>query len=192
MSYQEAADGILAVKLYEPSFCQSVLDSIRASDAWENATIRLPANDGGFHSLPQTDVRAATILAEDRFRSVLPDFDNRMATTIKPVIKHFWGVDLVEHSGTQLVRYLPGGHYMAHIDAGQDMENRYFSVVCYLNSDFEGGGTWFPNLSYRVVPESGKAVIFPSKYLHAAEPVLDREKYVLVTWVVGPLPIKWI
>lgn len=192
MSYQELAEGILAVALYEPDVCRSVLNAIRASDEWESATVRLQSSDGGFHSLPQADVRAATILPEHHLNAAFPDFDEKIATTIAPVIKQFWGVDLVEHSGTQLVRYRAGGHYRAHIDAGQDMEDRYFSVVCYLNNDFQGGGTWFPQLSCRVVPESGKTIVFPSKYLHAAEPVLEGEKFVLVSWVLGPVPIKWI
>lgn len=192
MSYEEVAEGILALPLYDASSCRSILASVRRCDGWESATVRVQSDDGGFSSAPQSDVRAATILAEHRVTRMLPDFDDKMTSTIKPLIKQFWGVDLLEHSGTQLVRYLPGGRYLAHVDAGQDMEDRYFSVVCYLNSDFEGGSTWFPNLSYRAIPQSGKTILFPARYLHSAEPVLDGEKYVLVTWVLGPVPIKWI
>ena len=192
MSYEEVAAGILSLRLYETTVCRSLLESIRGCDHWQSATVRVQADDGRFAFAPQPDVREATILAEDQVTRLLPDFDARMNLMIRPLIKQFWGVDLLEYSGKQLVRYFPGGHYVPHMDAAQDMEDRYFSVVCYLNSDFEGGGTWFPNLSYRAVPQSGKAILFPSKYLHAAEPVLNGEKYVLVTWVLGPIPIKWI
>jgi hypothetical protein len=192
MSYKEIAEGILALQLYESSACESLLESIREYDHWESATVRVKSDEGAFNSVPQSDIRAATILPEHLVVRLVPDFDSKIRTTINPLIKQFWGVDLLEHSGTQLVRYVPGGHYLAHMDAGQDMEDRYFSVVCYLNSNFEGGGTWFPNLSYRAVPQSGKTILFPSKYLHAAEPVLAGEKYALVTWVLGPIPIKWI
>lgn len=192
MSYEEVAEGILALPLYGASFCRSVLETVRSCDDWQSATIRIQANDGAFNSAPQADIRSATILAEPTVIRLLPDFDDRMTTTIKPLIKEFWGVDLLEHSGTQIVRYLPGGRYLAHVDAGQDMEDRYFSVVCYLNSDFEGGSTWFPHLSYHAIPENGKAILFPARYLHSAEPVIEGEKYVLVTWVVGPAPIRWI
>lgn len=192
MTYEEIAEGILALPLYDAKTCRSILESVRRSDDWVSATVRLQSDDGRFNSAPQSDVRAATILAEHHVTRMLPDFEDKMATMIKPLIKQFWGVDLQEHSGTQLVRYLPGGRYLAHVDAGQDMEDRYFSVVCYLNSDFEGGSTWFPNLSYRAIPQCGKTILFPSKYLHSAEPVLQGEKYVLVTWVLGPVPIKWI
>ena len=192
MSYEEVAEGILALRLYDAHSCQSILESVRRYDDWESATVRVQSDDGSFDSRPQSDVRAATNLAGHHMTRMLPDFDEKVTTTIKPIIKQFWGVDLLEHSGTQLVRYLPGGRYLAHLDAGQDMEDRYFSVVCYLNSNFEGGTTWFPNLSYRAIPQSGKTIVFPSRYLHSAEPVLDGEKYVMVTWVLGPVPIKWI
>ena len=192
MSYQEIADGILAVPLYEPSICHAALDSIRLDAQWDSATIRLPSADGRFQSLPQKDIRAATILNEQQLAKAFPDFDFRMTTVIRPAIKEVWGADFTCHSGTQIVRYQAGGHYRAHVDAGQDMNDRYFSVVCYLNDDFEAGGTWFPNIAFRVVPECGKAIVFPSNYLHAAEPVRSGEKFVLVTWVVGPAPIKWI
>jgi|SRR6476659_807391 len=192
MPYEEVAEGILSLRLYETAACRSLLESIRGCDQWQSATVRVPSGDGAFNSAPQTDVREATILAEDQVARLLPDFDAKMNRTIKPLIKQFWGVDLLDYSGTQLVRYFPGGHYVPHVDAAQDMEDRYFSVVCYLNSDFEGGSTWFPDLAFRVVPQSGKTIVFPSKYWHAAEPVLTGEKYVLVTWVLGPVPIKWI
>jgi hypothetical protein len=192
MIYDEVARSILALPLYEAEFCRTILESVKLSTDWESATIRLQSDDGRFNSAPQSEVRSATILAEHHVTRLMPDFDNRLRKTICPVIKQFWGVDLHGHSGTQIVRYLPGGRYLAHADAGQDMQDRYFSVVCYLNSDFKGGTTWFPNLGYRAIPQCGKAIIFPSKYLHSAEPVLEGEKYVLVTWLLGPVPIKWI
>ena len=192
MLYEEVATGILALPLYDAGACRTILESVKVSGDWESATIRLQADDGRFNSAPQPGVRSATILAEHHVTKLIPDFDRKLTTTISPVIKQFWDVDLHAHSGTQIVRYLPGGRYLAHADAGQDMQDRYFSVVCYLNSNFEGGTTWFPNLGYRAVPECGKAIIFPSTYLHSAEPVVAGEKYVLVTWLLGPVPIKWI
>lgn len=192
MLYDEVARGILALQLYDAEVCRTILESVKLSGDWESATIRLQADDGRFSSAPQSQVRSATILAEHHVTRLVPDFAYKLTTTISPVIKQFWGVDLHSHSGTQIVRYLPGGRYLAHADAGQDMQDRYFSVVCYLNSNFEGGTTWFPNLGYRAVPKCGKAIIFPSKYLHSAEPVVEGEKYVLVTWLLGPVPIKWI
>jgi predicted 2-oxoglutarate/Fe(II)-dependent dioxygenase YbiX len=66
--------------------------------------------------------------------------------------------------------------------------NRYYSLVCYLNDDFEGGSTRFPALDYAVKPQCGKAILFPSRYLHGGEPVISGQKYILISWITGPIP----
>jgi predicted 2-oxoglutarate/Fe(II)-dependent dioxygenase YbiX len=192
IDYKEETAGVIAVPLYQVSACQAVLASVRRLDDWQTATVRVPSIEGSYDSVTQPEVRAASISPSYHLSELFPEFEEEMTTTIKPLIKHFWGVDLREHSGTQLVRYLPGGRYFAHKDAGMDLEDRYFSVVCYLNDDFEGGATWFPHLDYRCVPQSGKTILFPANYLHSAEPVLKGEKYVVVSWLLGPVPVKWI
>jgi predicted 2-oxoglutarate/Fe(II)-dependent dioxygenase YbiX len=61
-----------------------------------------------------------------------------------------------------------------------------------LNDDFTGGRTLFPTLNYATTPAAGQAIIFPSNYLHGSEPVSRGKKFVLVSWIDGPVPIKWI
>ncbi len=119
-------------------------------------------------------------------------FDEKIRTIVKPVINEFWGVQLKDYSGTQAVRYRPGGRYSAHQDAAMDLEDRYFTVICYLNHDFQGGQTSFPYLSYAAVPKTGKAIVFPSKYFHCGEPLIAGVKYVIVSWIMGPVPVRWI
>jgi predicted 2-oxoglutarate/Fe(II)-dependent dioxygenase YbiX len=95
-------------------------------------------------------------------------------------------------SGTHAVRYQPGDYYAPHTDTGADLLDRYFTVLCYLNDDFEGGETRFPQIGYSVAPRRGKAVVFPATYLHQAGRVTSGEKYVIVSWLAGRPPIKWI
>ena len=143
------------------------------------------------HVQPKT--RSASILNSSRAEEVYERFDRRINSLIKPLIKQVWQIDLEEHSGTQMIRYGKGGHYVPHSDGGRDdLAERYFTVVCYLNDDFEGGHTSFPSLGAIIRPKTGQAVIFPSRYLHCAEPVTRGEKLVLISWVCGPVPIDWI
>jgi predicted 2-oxoglutarate/Fe(II)-dependent dioxygenase YbiX len=120
------------------------------------------------------------------------DFDGSVNRVVKSLVNRIWGVALPRHDGTHLVRYTRGNFYAPHTDAALDVSDRYFTVLCYLNEDFEGGQTSFPLLGHCVEPRAGKAVIFPSTYLHGAEPVLRGEKYVLVTWLMGREPRPWI
>ncbi|MGA8311890.1 MAG: 2OG-Fe(II) oxygenase, partial [Terriglobales bacterium] len=95
--------------------------------------------------------------------------------------------------GTEIVRYSPGGHYVPHKDANElELANRYFTVLCYLNDSFEEGKTSFTSLNFTAAPAAGKTLVFPSRYLHCAEPVTRGEKFVFITWLCGPPPIKWI
>ena len=191
ISFTEAANGLLALALVEPEECRSIVDHIETVDGWGDATVRAQGSDDMYDSVAP-HVRSASVVPLVRSPEILHQFEEKMAKLIKPLIAQFWGVDLEEHSGLQIVRYKPGGRYQTHQDAAMDFEDRYFTVICYLNDDFEGGCTQFPNLNHTVVPESGKAIVFPAKYFHCAEPVVRGEKYVLVGWVLGPAPIKWI
>jgi prolyl 4-hydroxylase len=106
----------------------------------------------------------------------------------------------------QVVKYGPDGYYNAHYDASCDdlpesIEfeknggQRLVTVLCYLNDDFEGGATQFPNLGkdYKVptdgallfyslqTPESGNQCHPLS--LHAGMPVTRGQKYICNIWI---------
>lgn len=86
----------------------------------------------------------------------------------------------------QILRYSPGEKYDYHSDTHdyQDRKQffRSFSVVVYLNDDFEGGGTDFVHRHYK--PKAGQALIFPSSWVftHSGAEVVSGTKYVAVTW----------
>jgi Rps23 Pro-64 3,4-dihydroxylase Tpa1-like proline 4-hydroxylase len=159
---------------------------------WSVAETREIATDGTYYSAANPEIRSASWWCPCDDYRIFQAFDRKIDRVIKPLIRQIWGIDLADHSGTQLIRYRAGGHYVAHSDAGMDYEDRYFTVVCYLNDDFSGGNTTFPSLNCSTAPQAGRAILFPSAYFHTAEPVLSGEKYVIVTWVTGPKPIRWI
>ena len=56
------------------------------------------------------------------------------------------------------------------------------TLVFYLNSDFTGGATEFPELAVgAVTPKIGRALVFQHRVLHSATPVVAGTKYVLRT-----------
>ena len=185
--------GIYAGALYSAKECAAVLGEVRAQNAWYVAEITVEHDDGKAEEIRDTSMRDARIL--DRSNggtAILNEFEDRLRKRVLPTIRETWGVDLQEVVGTQLVQYEPGGHYSAHQDGGGLFADRYFTVLCYLNDDFDGGHTSFPTIPYSVRPETGKVVIFPSNFYHCAEPVTRGQKSVIVTWVCGPVPVKWM
>lgn len=187
----EEVRGVFAVQLYDERSCRAMLRRVAASGDWGAAEI-LVEEDEGYGSSVEEETRSASALTPARNSPIVREFDRRVNGVVKPLVKRLWGVGLRRHSGTHLVRYSPGNFYAPHTDSALDVSDRYFTVLCYLNDDFEGGRTTFPALGHSVEPRAGKAVIFPATYLHGAEPVLSGEKYVLVTWLTGVEAPPWI
>lgn len=93
----------------------------------------------------------------------------------------------------QLLRYGPGGKYLFHADAEEfDREQRRFyrlmdrdfSVLIYLNDDYEGGSLRFGYLNFEYQPRRGDLLLFPSNHLfsHESTPITKGTKYALVSW----------
>jgi len=186
--FTREADGIIAVPLFQARSCRAMIESVRGHERWDSAKVGARAPDGGTHSVVDPEFRTASVLFSEYMKMVCRKFDEKMNAVVKPLVERLWQRGLTDHSGTQLVRYSPGGHYRAHSDVGRRTRNRYYTVLCYLNDDFEGGRTHFPDLNYAVAPHCGKAILFPSRYQHCGEQVTSGEKYLLVSWITGPIP----
>lgn len=83
----------------------------------------------------------------------------------------------------QIVRYRTGGSFIDHRDTPvPGAKPRALSVVCYLNDDFIGGATAFPEREFVFQPWCGMAVVFPHAMPHRSEPVLEGTKYAIAAW----------
>jgi Rps23 Pro-64 3,4-dihydroxylase Tpa1-like proline 4-hydroxylase len=190
--FHEESRDVFSIPLYDAQSCATIVEYIKGLDGWSSAQVRFEVGHEEFASAERPDDRIAKILESAQANEICAQFDDKMDSVIKPLIRQICGVNFTEHSGTQILRYPPGGHYVPHQDAGSDLLDRYFTVVCYLNEDFEGGHTRFPSLKHSVVPQRGKAVVFPSRFFHCAEPVIRGEKFVIISWLNGPTPLRWI
>jgi len=82
-----------------------------------------------------------------------------------------------------IANYKKGDSFKLHADAVYAREEGIrsaFSILIYLNDDFQGGETAFPDLRRVVRPEAGTAIVFGHTHRHAGRPVLsDGVKYAL-------------
>jgi prolyl 4-hydroxylase len=105
----------------------------------------------------------------------------------------------------QIVKYDPNGFYNEHWDAACDDNpqcvefeknggQRKITMLIYLNDDFEGGETRFPNLKKSFQPKKNGGLLFYSlenggkhkchpKALHAGVPVKSGQKYICNIWL---------
>ncbi|MBK7616401.1 MAG: 2OG-Fe(II) oxygenase [Burkholderiales bacterium] len=107
----------------------------------------------------------------------------------------------VNGEGLQVLHYRPGAEYRPHHDYFDPAQpgtpsivavggQRVGTVVMYLNTPEQGGGTTFPELGLEMAPIKGNAVFFsynrphPStRTLHGGAPVLAGEKWVATKWL---------
>jgi hypothetical protein len=101
----------------------------------------------------------------------------------------------------QIVKYEKDNYYKEHHDSFPFYDpdflsqggHRVLTTLIYLNDDFEGGETWFPNLSMNVSPKRNSAVVFRPldksnkkchpKALHGGNPVESGTKYICNIWI---------
>jgi hypothetical protein len=115
----------------------------------------------------------------------------------------FYNVDFEWYERPQILRYPPGGKYNQHADADHwvadknewtRVQDRDYSVLLYLNDEYEGGELELVNQNFKIKPKPGMLLAFPSdhRYLHAALPTLSGIRYVIVTWaaIVGSKRVR--
>ena len=83
----------------------------------------------------------------------------------------------------RLYRYRPGERHGAHWDSVVELGDvvSLLTLVFYLNDDFTGGETDFPELGMKIAPRAGRALLFQHRILHEASVVVSGEKLVLRT-----------
>ena len=100
-----------------------------------------------------------------------------------------------------IIKYEVGGEYKPHPDYYDSLEairknpekgNRWKTAILYLNDDYEGGETHFPNWDVKVKGKAGELVTWTNinkdrspntDTLHAGLPVTSGTKYIVVAWI---------
>lgn len=131
-------------------------------------------------------------------RDIAPDAERKFQS----IIGELMGIDPKYCEPLQIQRYETGQEYQVHADwfdvnhAGYQ-ENikvqgqRTWTCLIYLNNDFEGGETHFPDLKLRIKPATGKGCVWNNLHLtgevnkdtyHCGTPVTKGNKYILTAW----------
>ena len=76
-------------------------------------------------------------------------------------------------------KYFSGESMGLHVDSYENSDEKRFTILIYLNDDYEGGEIEFPNQNIKFKPQAGSALIFPTQepYAHKSYDVLNGFKY---------------
>ena len=180
MEHKELGLGIWQYEFPE-DMAKSIVDMVEQSDTlfWEKSGV-------GQNNDPEQNIRTSKGI---NFNATLPFWAEEVqkiyVEAVNDYRNNFLTLDITQDEGFNMLRYEKTNKYDFHCDA-HFTTYRVLSGLIYLNpSDYQGGETFFKHFNISVKPEKPSIVLFPSNYiyLHAAMPVEEGVKYILVTWM---------
>lgn len=168
-------------KLLTDDECMHIVRS--AADLLQPATVADPRTGRLMpHPVRTSD---AAVLSPVREDIVLRAINVRLAASS--------GTDVRQGEALTVLRYLPGQQFRLHSDVLPNVRNqRMMTILIYLNDDFKGGETTFPDHRLTISPKQGDAVIFKNldaagrpltHARHAGEPVVQGTKWLATRWI---------
>lgn len=182
--------GVLVLENFlKPEICRSWEKDFTAQPTKAATVNRVDAQTGAITKVVD-DQRVTQAVPLDNVKTKVVRL---VSLAYRDAITPFFNAQLDTFTPPSILKYLPGGKYDAHADsehwnyAGQRWEqsvDRDYSLLLYVNEGYEGGALYFPNFDIRIQPKRGMLVAFPSdhRYLHAAEPLISGERFVVVSW----------
>jgi hypothetical protein len=166
---EELGPEIYGFPLFTPEMCDMLIDEAEAAEKWTKARHEF---------YPTTDMLLDEIGLQGMYTHVLENYCH-------PIARHIWKLE-----GTKWHAELTAENFIARyidteqaaLDIHQDFADYSFTVG--LNTDFEGGGTWFPRQQILANPKSGYCVLFPSvTHRHGGRPTTKGKRYIIVSFV---------
>jgi predicted 2-oxoglutarate/Fe(II)-dependent dioxygenase YbiX len=97
--------------------------------------------------------------------------------------RHYRFKDTEVYDNIGIKTYHPGEGFKWH---GDGIDLRRLTIIVFLNNDYTGGDLRiFCGKEVVIKNNIGVLVAFPSWYFHQADKVLNGERKVLITWLVG-------
>jgi prolyl 4-hydroxylase len=179
----------------EPMFYENFISPIQAQQILDKA-----------HPL----FRESTVVSgsDEKVRKSETAWLSKNETPVKEIVEKVCELTNIPFSHAekmQVVKYGPDGFYNQHWDAAcedspecvefeKNGGQRKITMLIYLNDDFEGGETEFPNLKTSYKPKRCAGLLFRSleeggghkchpKALHAGVPVKSGQKYICNVWL---------
>lgn len=158
-------DGFLSEKE-----CKSLI-LLSENKGYEEARI----NVGGVQSMFKNIRNNLRLLHEDktlaatywqRLKPFCPDFDSSSPIGLNELFRFY--------------KYTPKQRFKKHRDGSfkrNDMEQSQITFLLYLNDDYQGGETWFEEVT--IVPKTGTALCFYHELWHEGCAVTEGIKYAL-------------
>ena len=155
-----------------------LLNIIKDINVWENA---------GSEFWNNRVINYSTMLKHNRDAAIIMlDSNIRCAQ----YIKNEYNLDTNVYSDTlQVIRWFPGMEQPPHADdmtntETKGFEHRVFGSIIYLNDNYVGGHTYYPNHNFEVIPKAGQLAIHPGdpEHLHGVTKIENEMRYTIASF----------
>lgn len=166
----EPCDNVYMFPLFTEAFCRSIVTEAESFSGWTTTRHKnYPTNDMLLRSFGMNLAYSYVIR-----KYVYPLILNRY--------KYYSDQLMNQPMENFIARYKPDQqkHLACHHDGS------LLSMVVTLNSDYEGGGTYFPKYKTLVRPsQPGHAILFPGliTHLHGGRPVTKGTRYIIASFI---------
>jgi hypothetical protein len=91
----------------------------------------------------------------------------------------------LETDNIPVKKWQVGANMGPHADSYDGNADLAFSLVAYLNDDYEGGEISFPGHNIEVKPKAGSLIMFPSQtpFIHEVKPIISGDRYMSTAMV---------
>jgi prolyl 4-hydroxylase len=170
----------------EPSFCQRMIESFNGLTPHHRQRGR--STRRGLENSAWTELNVSGLSDQ----SFLGFFRTRIDLALKRYNDDV-GLQIAVPNSPKMAelilkRYRPGmaEQFQPHFDSVNEVANRYFVLLWYLNDVAEGGETVFPQLEVRIAARQGRLLVFPPYWMfqHAGMPPVSGDKYILSTYLL--------
>lgn len=169
-------------RLFSPAECRYLL---LTSTPWLQKALVIDEATG--HGIPDAKRDADTA-------SFPPLAEDLVVQAVNRTIARVSGTDKAWGEPLTILRYRPGQQYKPHHDSGgreRGLAMRHWTALVWLNEDYGGGETWFPELKLKVRGGVGDLLVFrnvvdgrpDARMLHAGLPVTRGEKWMASRWI---------
>jgi hypothetical protein len=109
---------------------------------------------------------------------------------IGQAIKDLYNEENIYPDVMQMIRWFPGMEQPPHADDMTNSEgndwfyHRHYGVILYLNDDYDGGHTFYPQHNFEIVPKAGTLAIHPGdpEHLHGVTEIKNSIRYTVASF----------
>lgn len=164
------------------SECESLINYASSTEMWKESETKTHPYD--FWSGRTINYKK---IIDPEYKNI---FKSLMINIQKTIISEY-NISEIYPDTIDLVRWFEGMEQVPHCD---DMSNnneevkkfghRVFGCVLYLNDDYEGGKTYYPNFDIEITPKMGKLAVHPGDcvHLHGVTPIKNSTRYTVASF----------